>query len=157
MSQAHLSHLPSLLSFIAVLGTTSCSDRHTPYTCPHEFELVEHRDCCSSKLFLSKSMSHSKGVDSVRAERVVRFGVGILILTQGCGYTSGGGHSEESISVGCLHSTAQTLSLIRGRAICDLAHYLIVLFVPSTSYLPFSLKRVSLRPTRVSRYQLDLC
>ena len=71
-SQAHSSHLPSLLSFLAVLGTTSYSDRCTPYTCPHEFELVERRDYRSPKLFLGKSMSHSKGVGSVRAERVVR-------------------------------------------------------------------------------------
>ena len=76
-------------------------------------------------------------------------------MTQGRGYTSKGGHLEESISVGRLHSTARTLSLIRGWAICDLAHYLVIIFVPSTFYLPFSLKRVNLRPTRVSWYQLD--
>ena len=79
----------------------------------------------------------------------------MLILTQGCGYTSGGGNLEESISVGHLHSTAQTLSLIRGRAICDLARYLVILFVPSTFYLPFSSKQVSLRPTPISQYQSD--
>ena len=73
MSQAHLPLLPSLLSFIAVLGTTSYSDRHTPSTCPHRLKLVEHRvDSRSSTLFLGKSMLHSKGVDSVRAEWVVR-------------------------------------------------------------------------------------
>ena len=66
-----------------------------------------------------------------------------------------GGHLEESISVGRLHSTARTLSLIRGRAICDLARYLVIFFVPSTFYLPFSSKRVNLHPTHVSRYQLD--
>ena len=82
-------------------------------------------------------------------------GVGILVLTQGCGYTSRGGHLEESISVGCLNSTARMLSLIRGRAICELAHYLVIFFVPSTFYLPFSSKWVNLHPTRVSRYQLD--
>ena len=71
-SQAHLSLLPSLLSFIAVLGTTSYSDRHTPSTCPHRLKLVEHWDSRSSTLFLGKSMSHSKGVDYVRAEWVVR-------------------------------------------------------------------------------------
>ena len=64
---------PSMpMSFIAVLGTTSCSDCHMPYTCPRGLKLVEHQDCRSSTLFLGKSMSHSKGVDSVRAERVVR-------------------------------------------------------------------------------------
>ena len=81
--------------------------------------------------------------------------VGTLVMTQGHGCTSKGGHLEESISVGCLHSTARTLSLIRGRAICDLACYLIIFFVPSTFYLPFSSKQVNLRPTRVSQYQLD--
>ena len=70
--RTHLSLLPSLLSFIAVLGTTSCSDCRMPYTCPHRLKLVEHRDCHSSTLFLGKSISHSKGVDSVRAEWVVR-------------------------------------------------------------------------------------
>ena len=69
--------------------------------------------------------------------------------------TPRGGHSGESISVGRLHSTARMLSLIRGRAICDLAHYLIIFFAPSTFYLPFSSKRVNLRPTCISQYQLD--
>ena len=81
--------------------------------------------------------------------------VGTLVLTQGRGYTMKGGHLEVSVLVGRLHFTARTFSLIRGRAICDLVHYLVILFVPSTIYLPFSLKRVNLRPTRVSRYQLD--
>ena len=77
--------------------------------------------------------------------------VGTLVVTQGRGYTTKGGHLEESVSVGCLHSTAQTLSLIRGRAICDLVCYLVILFIPSTIYLPFSLKRISLRPKCVSQ------
>ena len=81
--------------------------------------------------------------------------VGILVLTQGRGYTSRGGHLEESISVGRLHSTTRMLSLIRRWAICDLARYLVIFFVPSTFYLPFSSKRVNLHPTRISRYQLD--
>ena len=71
-SQAHLPLIPSLLSFIAVLGTTSYSDRRTPSTCPHRLKLVECRDSDSSILFLSKSMLCSQWVDSIRAEWVVR-------------------------------------------------------------------------------------
>ena len=71
-SQAHLPLLLSLLSFIAVLRTTSYSDRHMPYTCPHRLKMIERRDSRSTTLFLGKSMLHSKGVDSIRAEQVVR-------------------------------------------------------------------------------------
>ena len=81
--------------------------------------------------------------------------VGTLVLTQGRGYTTKGGHLEESVSVGCLDSTAQTFSLMQGRAICDLARYLVIFFVTLAIHLPFSLKQVNLHPTRISRYQLD--
>ena len=47
------------------------------------------------------------------------------------------------------------LEPLRGRAICDLVRYLVILFVPLTLYLPFSLKQVNLHPTHISWYQLD--
>ena len=86
------------MSFIAVLGTTSYSDHRMPSTCPHRLKLVERWDSRSSTLFLSKSMLHSKGVDSGRTGSQVN--VGTLVLTQGHGYTTKGGHLEESVSVG---------------------------------------------------------
>ena len=152
--QAHLSLLPSLLSFIAVLRTTPYSDRRMPYTRPRGLKLVERRDCRSSTIFLSKSMSHSKGVGSARAEWVVRSALAYSFWHKAVD-TPWGGHLGESISVGHLNSTARMISLIRGRAICDLARYLVIFFIPSTFYLPFSSKRVNLHPTRVSQYQLD--
>ena len=63
---------PSIpITFIAVLRTTLSSGRHTPSTCPNGLKLVEHQESRSSTIFLSKSMSHSRGVNSARAERVV--------------------------------------------------------------------------------------
>ena len=127
-----------------------------PSTCPNGLKLVEHRESCSSTIFLSKSMSHSRGVNSARAERVVRVDVSIHALTQGCGCTLGDGHSEESVMVGHLHFTTRIFCLIRrvnhlqpGTLFCILLH------VPSIFYLPFSLKRVSLCPNHLSWHQLD--
>ena len=66
------SFILSLLSFVAVLGTTIGSGRSMPSTCPNGTRLIEHWESHSSTVFLGKSMSHSRGVNSARAERVVR-------------------------------------------------------------------------------------
>ena len=66
------SFIPSLLSFVAVLRTTIGSGHSMPSTCPNGTRLVEHWESCSSMVFLGKSMSHSRGVNSTRAEWVVR-------------------------------------------------------------------------------------
>ena len=43
---------PSIpIIFVAVLGTTLSSGRHTPSTCPNGLKLVEHQESCSSRYF----------------------------------------------------------------------------------------------------------
>ena len=65
------SFCPYSLSLL-YLGPTIDSGLHMPSTCPYGLELVKHRDCHSSLLFLGKSMSHSLRVNSNEAEQVVR-------------------------------------------------------------------------------------
>ena len=67
-SLAHSSLLLSLISFIAVLRTITGSGCHMPSTCPNELILVEHWESHSSMVFLGKSMSHSRVLNSARAE-----------------------------------------------------------------------------------------
>ena len=150
----HPSFHPYYLS-LAVLGTIISSGCHMPSTCPNGLKLVEHQESRSSMIFLGKSMSHSRGVNSVWDRTGSQVDVRVRALTQGCGCTLGDGHWEESVMVGHLYFTAWIFRLIQGRTICDLARYFVFYFISSILHLHFSLKCVSLCPNHVSWHQLD--
>ena len=61
-------------------------------TCPNRLKLVEHQESRSSTIFLSKSMSHSRGVNSARGRMGSWVDVSVHAFTQGCGCTLGDGH-----------------------------------------------------------------
>ena len=149
---AHSSLIPPLISFIAVLGTIIGSGRCMPSTCPNGLRLVEHLESCPSPVFLSKSMSHSRGVNSARAEWVVGSTLAYSLWHKAVGVPWGWPLGRVCYGGVSLLYHLNLLSYMKAHHLQPgmLFH---ILLCPID--IPFSLKRISFCPNHTSWHQLD--